>query len=107
VGFFQTVAVQHYALWFKFHATHQILSFSLELDQVVMECIHKNRIGDVNYSNLALAIQTRTRTVVGEWHWTRARLIILYARQASRKKHKLQQQQNQDGDPRHVASRTA
>lgn len=73
-----------------------------------MDCIHKNRIGDVNYSNLALAIQTQTRNVVGEWHWTRARLIILYARQASRKKYKLQQQQQkQDGDPRHVASRTA
>jgi hypothetical protein len=89
------------------------LSFALN-HQVVMECIHKNRIGDVNYNNLALAIQTQTRAIVGEWHWTRARLIILYARQASRKKYKLQQQQKEDSDganrkgsPRQVASRTA
>jgi hypothetical protein len=55
--------------------------------QTIAECIHQNRLGQLpEYADLALAIQAKTRAVVGEWHWTRAKLIILYARQSARRK---------------------
>jgi hypothetical protein len=71
--------------------------------EVVAECILKNRDGDVNYSNLAHSIKSEAREVVGEWHWTRAKLIILYARQFSRKGRGSSKHHNQ----RQVVSRTA
>ena len=55
--------------------------------QAIIECLHQNQLEERSeFSDLASAIQTKIRAVVGEWHWTRVKLIILYARQSARRK---------------------
>ena len=74
-----------FSLRFHYYSSYRHFCSS----QVVADCIKKNRAGlGGDYENLAFVIHERTREAVGEWHWTRVKLIILYARQSSRKRNR-------------------
>mmetsp|Transcript_12143 Transcript_12143/g.28093 ORF Transcript_12143/g.28093 Transcript_12143/m.28093 type:complete len:200 (-) Transcript_12143:501-1100(-) len=49
--------------------------------QVTSECIQRHRDGDPQCAKLPVYLRQRLHEIVGEWHWSRVMLIVLYAQQ--------------------------